>query len=265
LKSQIKNQKKENAENNRIQRGEIDRLKEEQKKLSANLKKQKDKAGKKSLRQQIMEKEEEIKIAELTLSQQKETQALELRFLIQDLQEAKKTNKESKLTAPADGEIISTAGGSGYMVQAGVTAVNLADMEHLKIRTDYVGSATLGKASSYVAVVNGKQYRVKAEKQELDQLDIEMERYPENTWFDFLDEVELEVGESATIELYNDTAEDALVVPSNAVFRVKSEYYVYVMDGDVKKKTEVTVGTTTDAYTQILTGVKEGDVVYVQD
>ena len=72
------------------------------------------------------------------------------------------------------------------------------------------------------------------------------------------------MGDSATIELYNDTASDALVVPSNAVFKGKSNRYVYLMEGNNKKKTTVTIGTVTDAYTQILTGVKEGDVVYVQ-
>ena len=32
-----------------------------------------------------------------------------------------------------------------------------------------------------------------------------------------------------------------------------------------KKKVKVTLGTKTDAYTQITSGLKEGDVVYVQD
>jgi multidrug efflux pump subunit AcrA (membrane-fusion protein) len=264
LKEQIKNQIKENADTNRISRCEIERMEEELKKLRSRLKKQSDKNGT-GLKQQIREKEEDIKIAELSLSQQKETQALDLQFLRQDLEEAKELSRRSKLTAPASGEIISTAGGNGYMVQGGVTAINMADMEHLKIRTEYIATSKVGKASSYIALVNGKKYRVKIEEQEIDQLDIEMENYPDNTWFDFVDTGDFEVGDSAVIELYNDMAEDALVVPSNAVFRVKSEHYVYKMDGNAKVKTSVTIGTATDAYTQILTGVKEGDVVYVQD
>ena len=73
------------------------------------------------------------------------------------------------------------------------------------------------------------------------------------------------VGDSVTLEFYNNATEDALVVPSNAVFKAKSEHYVYRMDGDAKKKVKVTLGTKTDAYTQITSGLKEGDVVYVQD
>ena len=265
LKKQLRDTDRQNRETNRISQCDIDQMKEELQQLKTQYKKEKKGAVKAGIKQKILEKEEDISIAGLRLSQQKETQALERKFLLEDIEAARQQTKDSKLISPVNGEIISTAGGSGYMVQGGVTAVNVADMEHPRIRTSYVSSSVLGKASSYVAMVNGKKYRVKVEEQELDPMDIEMGQYPENTWFDFVDKANVKVGDSATIELYNEMSEDALVVPSNAVFRVKRENYVYRMEGNVKKKTEVMIGTETDAYTQILTGLKEGDVVYVQD
>ncbi len=264
LKKQIRDKQKENKETNEISQCDIDQMKEELQQLRAQYKKSRDKNMRASLKKQIAEKEENIDIARLGLAQQKERQTMELKFLRQDMAQARKQTKESKLISPVNGEVISTAGGSGYMVQGGVTAVNVADMEHPRIRTSYVSSNALGKASRYVGVVNGKEYRVKVEEQEIDPLDLEMGKAPQNTWFDFVGKVNLKVGDSATIELYNDMAEDALVVPSNSVFHIKREYYVYKMEGNVKKKTDVTVGTVTDAYTQILTGLAEGDVVYVQ-
>lgn len=264
MQKQIKETQKQNKEANRISQCDIDEMREELQQLKSQLKKEKNKEAKAGLKKQIAEKEEDIAIAALRLSQQKETQALELKHMRQDIELAKKQTKESKLISPVNGEIISTAGGSGYMVQAGVTAVNVADMEHPRVRTAYVATSEIAKASSYVAMVNGKQYRVKVEEQEIDAMDIEMGNMPSNTWFDFVDAVNLKVGDSATIELYNDMAKGALVVPSNAVYRVKRQSYVYKMEGDVKVKTDVTLGTKTDAYTQILTGLKEGDVVYVQ-
>lgn len=264
LTKQIRDKQKENKEANEISQCDIDQMKEELQQLRTQYKKSGDKAMRAGLKKQIAEKEEDIDIARLGLTQQKERQAMELKFLRQDMAEARKQTKESKLVSPVNGEIISTAGGSGYMVQGGVTAVNVADMEHPRIRTSYVSSNALGKASRYVGVVNGKEYRVKVEEQEIDPLDLEMGKAPQNTWFDFVGKANLKVGDSATIELYNDMAEDALVVPSNSVFHIKKEHYVYKMEGNVKKKTDVTVGTVTDAYTQILTGLAEGDVVYVQ-
>lgn len=264
MQKQIKETQKQNKEANRISQCDIDEMREELQQLKSQLKKEKNKEAMAGLKKQIAEKEEDIAIAALRLSQQKETQALELKHMRQDIELAKKQTKESKLISPVNGEIISTAGGSGYMVQAGVTAVNVADMEHPRVRTAYVATSEIAKASSYVAMVNGKQYRVKVEEQEIDAMDLEMGNMPSNTWFDFVDAVNLKVGDSATIELYNDMAKGALVVPSNAVYRVKRQSYVYKMEGDVKVKTDVTLGTKTDAYTQILTGLKEGDVVYVQ-
>lgn len=258
LEKQLKEKQGQNKEANRISQCDIDEMREELQQL-------KNKPAKAGLKRQIIEKEEDIAIAVLRLSHQKETQALEIKHMRQDIARARKQTKESKLISPVNGEIISTAGGSGYMVQAGVTAVNVADMEHPRIRAAYLATSEIAKASSCVAVVNGKQYRVKVEEQEISALDIEMNNFPANTWFDFVDAVNLKVGDSATIELYNDLAEGALVVPSNAVYRVKRQSYVYKMQGDVKVKTDVTLGTKTDAYTQILTGLKEGDVVYVQD
>lgn len=265
LQKQLREKQKENKEANQITQCDIDKMKEELQQLKSRRKKAKGKEAKTGLDKQIAEKEENIGIAVLQLSQQKQTQQLELKHLRQDIAAAKKQTKESRIISPVNGEIISTAGGSGYMVQAGVTAVNVADMEHPRIQTDFVAKDLLAKASSYMAVVNGKQYQVTAEEQELSALDIEMENFPANTWFDFVDAVNLKVGDSATLELYNDMEEDALVVPVNAVFHVKRDNYVYKMNGDVKVKTDVTVGNKTDAYIQILTGLEEGDMVYVQD
>lgn len=267
LQKQLQEKKSMNKDINYTTQCNIDRMKEELSQLKKQLKQAKqakEKAQIKGLKMQITEKEQDIILAKAGLSQQKETQALELKQLNEDIAQAKQQSRDSKLYSPVNGEIISTTGGSGYMVQGGVTAINVADMDKPRIRTDYIGASILGKASSYIATVNGKQYKVKVEEQNISAYDAEMQQYPSNTWFDFEEKVSLKVGDSATIDLYNNTAKDALVVPSNAVFKAKNERYVYRMEGNAKKKTPITVGTITDAYTQILTGVKEGDVVYVQ-
>ena len=76
---------------------------------------------KKILKSQIVEKEEEIKIAKVKLEQQKELQQLEIRQKEADIKEAQKSTKNSKLYSTIDGEVISTSGGSGYMVQLTIT------------------------------------------------------------------------------------------------------------------------------------------------
>lgn len=265
LKEEIASLKETNKGTNQQSEYDIEMLEENLSDLKKQAKTEKNKKQKKLLKSQIVEKEEEIKIAKVKLEQQKQLQQLEISQKEADIKEAQKSTRNSKLYSTIDGEVISTSGGSGYMVQGGSVAVQVANMNAPRLKTAYVSDSKLAKASSYVAIVDGKKYNVEVEEQEVSRQDIEMGNYPKNSWFDFVDKnVDAKVGGSATIELYTDTVKDALVVPANAVYRSKEESYVYLVEGDAKTKTTVKTGTETDAYIQIEDGVKEGDVVYVE-
>lgn len=265
LKEEIASLKETNEGTNQQSEYDIEMLEENLSDLKKQSKAVKNSKQKKMLKSQIVEKEEEIKIAKAKLEQQKELQQLEIRQKEADIKEAQKSTKNSKLYSTIDGEVISASGGSGYMVQGGSVAIQVANMDAPRLKTAYVSDSKLAKASSYVAIVDGKKYKVEVEEQEVSRQDIEMGNYPKNSWFDFVeDHVDAKVGGSATIELYTDTVKDALVVPANAVYRSKEESYVYLVEGDAKTKTIVKTGTETDAYIQIESGVKEGDVVYVE-
>lgn len=265
LAQEIKNLKASNEDINKQSQYDIDMMEQNLRTLKKQYKNVKKSSEKKNIKKQIVESEWDIKLAKEKLAQQKELQELEIKQKEVDLAEAKKGAKNSKLYSTVDGEVIGTTGGSGYMVQGGNTAVQVANMDEPRLKTSYVSESQLGKASSYVAIVDGKKYEIEAEEQKLSREEIQRGEYPSNTWFDFVGEnVEAKVGKSATIELYTDSVKDALVVPSNAVFSTGEEKYVYLVEGDAKVKTVVTTGTKTDAYVQIVTGVKEGDVVYVE-
>ena len=264
LREEINNLKAANEDVNKQSLYDIDMMEENLKSLRKKRKAVK-KAGRKQMDRQITEVEENIKIAEEKLRQQKELQQLEIRQKERELSEEQGTQKNGKLYSPINGEIVGTTGGSGYMVQGGNTAFQVANMEAPRLKTVYISNAKLASASQYVAVVNGKQYEVELEEQELSREEIERSTHPANTWFDFVDtSVDAKVGISATLNLYTDAVENALVVPANAVFQSGEESYVYLVDGDAKTKVVVTTGTKTDAYVQIESGVKEGDIVYVE-
>lgn len=264
LREEINNLKAANEDVNKQSLYDIDMMEENLKSLRKKRKAVK-KSGRKQMDRQITEVEENIKIAEEKLRQQKELQQLEIRQKERELSEEQGTQKNGKLYSPINGEIVGTTGGSGYMVQGGNTAFQVANMEAPRLKTVYISNAKLASASQYVAVVNGKQYEVELEEQELSREEIERSTHPANTWFDFVDtSVDAKVGKSATLNLYTDAVENALVVPANAVFQSGEESYVYLVDGDAKTKVVVTTGTKTDAYVQIESGVKEGDIVYVE-
>ena len=63
----------------------------------------------------------------------------------------------------------------------------------------------------------------------------------------------------ATIEVSSRGA--ALTIPVEALFSEGGTDYVYVVSNNTLKKTEVTVGATTDTEVEVLEGLAEGDVV----
>lgn len=58
---------------------------------------------------------------------------------------------------------------------------------------------------------------------------------------------------------------DALCVPRGAIFREARENFVYVIEEGVMVKTPVEIGIGTELRTQILSGLEEGQVVYVAE
>lgn len=265
LREDLASQLDENTELNESAKSKITQMGIELKKIKKQREKAKNAKEKGNLKKQQIAKEEEIKTEKLRLKMQKETQNQHIRELKSDIQSAIETTRMNKLYAPVNGEIITKNLAPGDFVTGGVSVLTIADMEKTKIYTEYIGSSVLEKASGYVATINGKQYTVTAEEQEITQLDIEMGNLPTGTYFNFKKDRHVSVGDSVVLEFYNNAADDALVIPTNAVYKGKGEHYVYRMDGDARKKVTVTTGTVTDAYTQILRGLKEGDVVYVQD
>ena len=265
LKEDLSSQLDENAELNETAKQKITQMEIELKKIKKQREKAKTAEEKSNLKKQQIAKEEEIKTEKLRLKLQKQTQTLHIRELKSDIQSAAETSRMNKLYATVSGEVITKNLAPGDFVTGGVPVLTIADMDRTKIYTEYIGSSVLEKASGYVATINGKQYEVTAEEQNISQLDIEMGNLPSGTYFNYKKDDNVSVGDSVVLEFYNDATEDALVIPSNAVYKGKNERYVYRMEGDARKKVVVTTGTVTDAYTQILTGLKEGDVVYVQD
>lgn len=258
----IQEAKKQFSNENKVGKSVLDTLKKELRQLKQSYQKKKSK----ELKNQMITKEYDIRIQKKKMEQAKEIQNLEIQKQQDEWKKLSASSGNKKLYAPIDGEIISIIGGSGHMVQAGGSAVSLADMAHPRVKTEYISSTMLNKANRYVAVVNGREYEVKVEKVIVDRYSIETGiGMPTETNFDFIGKAgSVKIGDFALIRVRNDVAEDALVVPANAVQKDSAGRYVYVREEGGKVRRDVTIGTSTDACVQLLTGVKEGEVVYVE-
>lgn len=71
------------------------------------------------------------------------------------------------------------------------------------------------------------------------------------------------VGMFADISLKTAVARSAVAVPSEAIIQGTDELYIYVVNGENAEKRIVTTGLTDNAFTQLLSGAAEGEVVVV--
>ena len=71
------------------------------------------------------------------------------------------------------------------------------------------------------------------------------------------------VGTDVDISIITDTQENALVVPVEAIIIDGSDVYVYAYNQEksTAEKKKVTLGISNDTYYQVLSGVKEGDIL----
>jgi len=72
-------------------------------------------------------------------------------------------------------------------------------------------------------------------------------------------------GLSSDVEIKVETKEDILYVPYEAVFEEDNKYFVFEVENEMAKKTEVKIGLETDDYYETVSGLEKGDMVIVSD
>jgi multidrug efflux pump subunit AcrA (membrane-fusion protein) len=71
-------------------------------------------------------------------------------------------------------------------------------------------------------------------------------------------------GAAVVIRHYVDTSWEALKVPASSVYSIFREPYVYVNNNGNKEMREIEVGIRNGAFVEVLSGLEEGDVVFVR-
>ena len=261
------NTKKQYDDANELSHYDILTLKNEIKQLKKQLKKEKVAQQKATLRQQIKEKQCDVEIAELTLKQTKETQALELERLKKEVENYAALGDISEAYAPCSGNVVFIIGSSGYMVQSGTDVAGVVKAGTVRIKSDFISEADFTAENSHCyALIDGEEYELTQEEYDKEEYSQKVEQGETLTSYFRVKGKKLPaIGSFAWIRLESNIVEDALVVPSNTILKDGNGRYVYCLKDGAKVKTDVQIGTENDAYTQIKDGLSEGDVVYVQD
>lgn len=265
---QIDNLKKTYAEDNLLAEYDIKIMKAEKEQMLLKLNSA-HKKEKSDIKKNIQVKKANIKVAEQEYVDNKELQKLELIELKRKLKQMESDKKNFYMYAPMDGVIATVAKNAGDQIGEDEFVMALVDNEDMQIKSEYISSKLL-KNSDYFVKYNGNEYKVEKTGYEVvDQPDTDDDQNVNSSgafsYFDVVDNiVEFDVGSYLNLYIKSGYNQNALLIPSNALYKESSEKYVYKQVGETKVKTEVTVGTITDTVVQITDGLQEGDIVYVQ-
>lgn len=219
----------------------------------------------------------EIALAELEYQksqvqyrQEQELQQFELDYKNERLAQMKENLGEVRITAPCDGEIIgmvSLANGDYVTAESPVIALaeGGAGETGTLVFTSYIAQTVLDDYEDYYALIDGVRvditYRAYSES-ELKRLKFYGTSLP--SYFEIDGGTDISAGTYVKLCCVTSQSLNTLAVVTNAVYRDSSGYYVYLIgEDDTRSRQAVTVGVKNDVYTEILSGLEEGDVVYV--
>lgn len=211
-----------------------------------------------NVNQSLMELEEALK-------ERTELYELDQAYNRLRLQRLKEDKKDATLVSGMAGNVASIQLLSeGYSwTGSNQPLMSVCDTSRLSIRCDYVSASDVQKAEDVYALVNGKRYEV--EYEEMDPQEYQTLRDQNQEVYSTFNIVsgaeEMEIGSYAVIVVKRQVRENVVTVPRDAINQDGSIRYVYLVNGNENVYTIVTTGMTDGMYTEILSGVNEGDKV----
>ena len=194
---------------------------------------------------------------------------LEMKQLTAEMETLENDIAQNVLYAPYDGRVayMSDEWQPGDYVGAFTPLIYLADDSRLFVESDYISNGTLKTAYRLYALIGDQRYDLTVtpldEKKHLSQILSGVSPVRQYT-FNEPDDA-LEAGQYASICIESEYRENALLIPTNALYHTNKTYYVYVMEEGVRVRREVKVGISTNWYTQITEGLQEGELIYVAE
>lgn len=142
----------------------------------------------------------------------------------------------------------------------------VCDTSRVEIRCEYIIKNYVQGAEDVYALVDGKRYEVEYQELSAEEA-LKLKNKSGKVYSTFhvvSDAEELKMGSYAVIVVKNQVRENVVSVPSDAIKQEGNTRYVYLVDGGENVYTVVTTGMTDGMYTEIISGVQEGDKVLTE-
>lgn len=208
-----------------------------------------------------------IDMREEAFRQQKELYELERAYLVSQINGLKKSRTENTVTSEMTGEVVGITLKGGTYMEAEEPVVAIGDMSQTVLMTEYISQKDMSKAVDFYAFVDGKRYEVEYVPISNDEYTkITADGSKAYTTFKMKEEISgLEVGDYVVITVFTDKKENVLSVPAKSLRKDENGQFLYVMKNGESVYTPVKTGVTDGVYTEILSGVEEGDEIIVEN
>ncbi len=153
--------------------------------------------------------------------------------------------------------------GYGDRIEGETPIVAVGDPQRLVLKSDYINRKAAATAQEMYAVIDGIRYEVESvpmESDEYTRLTAQGETVYSTLYLKG-DTQNVHLGDYVAVVVVNKKQEQALSVPADAIHKDDTGSYVYVVKGDENIYTPVSTGMSDGVYTEILSGIAEGDVV----
>jgi len=198
-------------------------------------------------------------------NQAAQNRAAQIASLEDQLAEAEDNlNVQSVVTAPCDGTVAAVNVNVGDVVWPNAVVAVVADDSTCYLQTEFMNESVAAAASEIYATIGGTRYEVEYVPIETsDYITKVLSGVTMYSTFEVEGGTSDLVGQYAMLYLMTTQLEQVLNIPANALLRDAEGYYVYVDEAGVKTRRAVEIGVLTAAQAEILSGLEEGESVYV--
>lgn len=240
-------------------------LRLEKKKLEENLKRAA-KKEKKEIKNQIDIKNVDIELAELKFRNQKENQQIEFDELERKKNALATEVEDFFIYSTMDGIVSYIAVTNGAQMARGQLAIAVSDIDRFQVRSAFVSNKTYSQAKRCYITYKGKEYDVTMKPYDAESVDERLNAgLPVSSFYEVKNaDSDLTIGKDIDVHVELESSKDTLLVPVNAVYNDNGRSYVYKYVDGAKVMTDVKKGVENSTYIEIISGLKEGDDIYVQ-
>ncbi len=205
-----------------------------------------------------------VNVLEEALRQKSELYELDAAHSQLELQHLKEDKAKSVLTSGMSGHIVGMKIlSAGDWLEAKKPVMAVGNLKLPEIRCEFISKGTVSNAEDVYALIGGKRYEVEYESMTTEEYNRLQEQNGKvySTFHILADADEIEMGAYAVIVVVNKSKEDVIAVPKDSVGRKDGVSYVYLVKDGESVYTPVTTGMSDGVYTEIVSGVFEGDKV----